>query len=151
MTDRCHAPSGRVQNAIVDDDVQGIVERSAAVEREPSTGVTMPRDIETIRADIFETAERRVEFPAQIIRLARAIALHEPVVQTMKDSANVDRIIVLRDADRGQKSSLQDRIDESLAGGADRGLFLPRNLPVGRTAFDMVRAIPPSSFRAARG
>jgi len=49
------------------------------MQAEPFSGVTVPLDVEAIRADPVETGERGVELFAEILREAGAVALNEAI------------------------------------------------------------------------
>ena len=93
------------------------------MEAEPSSGVSMPLDIETVAADPVQASERGVEFFAQGLWLTGSIALDEPIAVSMPFAEDIDWVVELSGADRRQKSRLQHLVDKSLACDRDDGLF----------------------------
>ena len=65
------------------------------MEAEPSSGVSMPLDIETVAADPVQASERGVEFFAQGLWLTGSIALDEPIAVSMPFAEDIDRIVEL--------------------------------------------------------
>ena len=101
-------------------------EREAAMEAKPFSGVTVPLDVEAIAADPIEASEWGVELFAEIPRKAGAVALNEPIFGAVPLSQDIDRVVKLRQPDRGQEVGLQEVVDQLLAGGRHRRFYLPR-------------------------
>src|SRR5215475_4376887 len=93
------------------------------MQAEPFPGVTMPLDVEAVAADPVEASEWGVELFAAILRETRAVALNEAILGAVPLSLDIDGIVELGRPDGGQKTGLQEVVDQVLAGGSHRRFF----------------------------
>lgn len=93
------------------------------MQAEPFSGVTVPLDVEAIATDPVEAGEGGVEFFAEILREAGAVALNEAIFGAEPLSQDIDGVIELRRPDGGQEAGLQEVVDQLLAGGCHRRFF----------------------------
>src|ERR1700682_3343946 len=98
------------------------------MEAEPSSGVSMPLEIEAVAAYPVQASKRSVEFFAQGLRLTGSIALDEPIAVSMPFAADIDWVVELCGADCRQESRLQHLVDKPLICDRDDGLFRIRQV-----------------------
>ena len=79
-----------MQKPVGFDGLQRLDQRQAAMEAEPSSGMSMPLEIEAVAANPVQTSERRVEFFAQGLWLTGSIALDEPIAVSMPFAEDID-------------------------------------------------------------
>src|SRR5580658_8228978 len=94
------------------------------MQRPPLAGVSHPLNIELIRPQAIDAGEWYVEFQAEIMRMARPVALHETVPSSSPGAMNVDDIVPLGRPDFRQEPWLQNVANDGLAGTDDREFFL---------------------------
>src|ERR1700682_1086389 len=93
------------------------------MEAEPSSGVSMPLEIEAVAAYPVQASKRSVEFFTQGLRLTGSIALDEPIAVSMPFTEDIDWVVELSWADCRQESRLAHPVDKPLTCDRDDGLF----------------------------
>src|SRR5215470_304636 len=93
------------------------------MQAEPFSGVAVPLNVEAVAADPVEASKWCVELFAQILRVARAVALNEAILGAVPLSLDIDGIIEFGRPDGGQETGLQEVVDQVLAGGSHHRFF----------------------------
>lgn len=97
------------------DGLNGCVERQAAIEPPPSTGVATPLEV--------EAGERRVELLAEVVGKAGVVALDEAVLGAARSAEDIDGVVELGRPDLGQEARLHEVGDQVIACRDDADLF----------------------------
>src|ERR1700754_1102216 len=100
------------------------------MEAEPGSRMSMPLEIEAVAANPVQASERRVEFFAEVLWLAGAITLDEPIAVSMPFAEYIDWVVELSGADCRQESRLQHLVDKPPTCDRDDGLFRIRQTRV---------------------
>src|ERR1700682_4195294 len=93
------------------------------MEAEPSSGVSMPLEIEAAAAYPVQASKRSVEFFTQGLRLTGSIAVEERIAVSMPFAEDIDWVVELSGVDCRQESRLQHLVDKPLTCDRDDGLF----------------------------
>ena len=85
------------------DGLNSFVERQAAIETPPLTGVAMPLEVEAVAGNPVEASEGRVEFFAEVVWEAGAVALDKAILRAAPFAEDIDGVVELGQLDFGQE------------------------------------------------
>jgi hypothetical protein len=105
------------------DGFDGFVERQAAIDPPPLTGVAVLLEIEAVAGDPVEAGEGRVKLFAEVAGEAGTISLHEAVLRTAPFAEDIDGVVELRGPDLGQEPGPHEVGDQVFARCGDARLL----------------------------
>jgi len=112
-----------MQKSVVLDGLQGLGERLVPVEAMPCAVMSMPLNVEAVRADPIEADEGSVELLTEVFREAGSVALDEAIARTVPSAPDIDAVVERGGDDGRQEPRLQNLVDEPLAGGGNARLL----------------------------